>query len=387
MIYYCWNEACRHWKYVLISALQIAIILFLVVVLITTVKVPLQKYLPLREALEGQGTKVFYSEAGLLDEAHLQEVFASIAKGERFIAVQTGFVSVGEKEVKFFAYDEQISKYKPELYQGKWYTDGNAPKGTIPAVVSSNSLGLKVGDTIEVTNAGKTYRVYISGMLYSDSLVYAPERCNIDDSAMDLYSPIEGVALYLSQKDVKEASWEYFYAPMVIFCYEDGISRDERSANVAKLSKEGFEGGRSLPEVSTITKGELWQKMSSTLPLLLAAILLISFSIAGQVTVQTLKNLSSYGIMYTCGMDWNRCMIINVVQAVLSSAFGFFMMLAVQRIISLSEYGSELLFELGVWQEVGCMIVVVYIAVISAVFPYGVLRRNPPSEVLRTARA
>lgn len=394
MIYFGFCECMKRYKELFLAALELAVVMFLTVVVISTLLEPMRRYLPFRHLLSGNGVCGILNGDEITDEKDLRKVLAAMNKVDDYLVCwETSFFEVEEERMyNGLAYDERLSEYHPMLASGEWFTDAKKRKGMLNAVVTDGGLGLSTGDCITVNNGYGECQIYICGELSRGASYFYPNHYSVDDSIFDKYKITEkqhseGVGTYLlfAQDDAEKIGGNYALGPQIFVHYREDITTEELAENWKKLALAGFRGSDiEILREKTFTK--LSQKIMVILPVAVAAIILVSLSLACFSAIRTRRQLRTYGIFFCCGMKWSGGLWMNVFHSVLSGILGFLLMFIARNVMIFFGFGKMILFSLEEWQLFGCLGILLYSTMLTVCIPAILIRRYQPVDVLRTAR-
>lgn len=392
MFYLGFTEVYNHWKRSLLMALQVALLMLLTVSLVTTYWTQSEKYRPFQEFLSGKGIIVVpysgYGNAGGIDK--YLEGFQKL-KGYQYVAKSYVTITEGTGRLEVYGYDELTSSYIPPMAEGEWYTE--AKQGDyINVVVSYNPYGLKAGDDVSFTYVDREFTFHICGVMADGASAYQANENIKEPSFFDFFHMYGSedisypeYALFMSMEDMASIEMDFVQGRSMI-AFEDDITYDELEANKEYAEKIGVTFMYSFDDIREATEPIIKNKVYEILPTALSAFVLITFGVACLVSVDTLVNLKSYAVYYTCGMRWRQCLGVSAVQSLITGVLGFLLMVLLGNTVLIGYEDNLFLFELGGVQLLACGFILLYIVVLSAVIPYFILRRNQPVDVLRDAK-
>ncbi len=395
MIYFGFCECMKRYKELFLAALELAVVMFLTVVVISTLLEPMRRYLPFRHLLSGKGVHGTLDGDDIVVEKDLRKALANLNKVDDYLVCwETNFFDSEDLDLGYLglAYDERLSDYHPVLASGEWYTDAKKRDGVLNAVVTDGRLGLSTGDLITLKNAYGDCKIYICGELSRGASYFYPNVFHVNDSIFDKYrvtekQQTEGIETFLlfSQEDAMRFGGPYALGSLVFIHYSDDITDEEMAENGKKLALMGFKGNDiELLRERTFTK--LSQKIMVILPVAVASVILVSLSLACFSAIRTRRQLRTYGIFFCCGMKWSGGLWMNVFHSVLSGGLGFLLMITARNVMRHLGIGKMILFSLEKWQLLGCLGIVLYSTMITVCIPAVLIRKYQPVDVLRTAK-
>ncbi len=391
MLYIGICEILKNWKQTLLMALQIGLIMFLTVATVTIYREQSVKYSYLKDTLNKKGLVAGFFTTDVNEAGGIDKYMKIKQLSEVHYAFDVDF-KMGDADnagsVRVLAYDELLSKYKPELSEGKWFTKKSGSGKMIEAVVSANKYGIKYGDTIEFGYGERTINVHICGVLADEANIYSQTTgLSIDYSVFDFYSSYDaeredgGGILFTSLEELEEAGIKpYYYGNFW------GVFSENASENFIKKTVNEFGQSGVVIEFSDLrerTEGIINRKMSEILPVVLGALILVVLSIACLSAIDTLTSRKSYAVFFSCGMRWEKGMYIAMIKAAITCLLGAVVMFLLRFISVLAKLDKTFLFKLGLWQIFACVCVALLMVAVSALVSRYLLRNNQPVDILR----
>lgn len=387
-------ELLKNWKQTLLMALQIGLIMFLTVVAVTIYREQTVRYRYIKDYLHKDGMVLSVDGSEINNAGGAEEYFEGFGIDEYHHVTQFQlFLDIKwEKYFYGYAYDEFLSRYEPKLSEGVWFTKAPKTEGVIEGVISKKTFDAKLGDTVELSYYGDTIKVHICGILDEETSIFgAIDGFSVYDSFFDLYRNFNSeredteVLILLSLEDLEEALG-YHPTPwgIVLATFKEDLSEAEKEKKLSDLKKSSI-----LIDFATLrgrTESEINSKMAEIMPIFIGAFFLVVLSITSMSAVDTMTSLQSYAVFFACGMKWKKGMYINALKSIMTCFIGAVVMFLLYYISILTKLNETILFELGPWQILSCVLVCLFMVIVSCIMPRQILKNNQPAEVLRESR-
>lgn len=385
-MYFGFVECCNHWKRTVLLAIQVALLMFLAVILVTTYETQMAKYKPFQEVLGGKG-HVVYTVTGFGAAGGIDEYFDGLVKLRAYQYFVSTVVDVGGITFHVGGLSEEAGSYIPPLQAGVWYTEAEG-FCEIPVVISPNPLGIGVGDVFTFEVGDGTAEARVCGVLEQGASVFYSSHYGPDSDLFDFYQIYDPeifdkeYGIFLSGEALLEAGgWP---SGQVYIRYEDEISQSEYEKNERYLRDLDANFVEDSSVIRENTERVIRMKILDLLPVMIGAFVLTSFGITCLMAVDTLVNLKAYAVFYTCGMRWRQCIGISGFSALLTGIIGFALMVFLGNLALIIFEDNLFLFELGLSQLLACGGVLMYMILLAGIMPALILRKNPPVTVLKT---
>jgi hypothetical protein len=296
-----------------------------------------------------------------------------------------------ENSIDVIGYDKYAGGYVPKLTEGRWYTDCKE-EGVIPVVVVANKYNFSVGDTVSLKDYNSTsYSFYICGIMTNGEYCYDVYNTTENESVYEFFNAYDSTVMdeidciFVTDKAYIE-QYEAFSTPSqkIMVSYNDDITDEEISENVNYLKHHGAVYQWSNEEILNNTKAAILKKILVILPLTIGTMILMTLSLATVTMIDVTTSLKSYAIFYICGMKWSKSLVISFFRMILISVLGLAFMEIFYNLTILTNIGSYLQFSHGLAQWIGCLMVFIYILLVSLGISVFELRKKQPYAVLRS---
>lgn len=404
MLYFSINHILLKWKHTLIQALEIAVIMFMGVIIITTFFHQSKKYEPFREILKGEGVRLCgHMHFSSLDSdfSEIEEIMSSLKKasGYSYTAFESVYVS-GLYNIGFqmIGFDKQLAQYKPAMKEGVWYTDYT--DDGYPVVVTENEYGIKTGDVFDLylmdDNGDITINVVtvtVCGVMrngegyYSGSSYVYPGDINAyykvfdsDTNFWDKDTPL----MFFALENMQELKFGNVDRGVFIE-YDDSITEEEKEYNEDVLTSFNCVTN-SYEEMRESSMATIMEKLMEVIPIAIGLLFFITVNIICNSSMDTNKNLWEYAVYFMTGMRWGNIIVMKILEGIITGVFGLAMMFLLSQTIIATILPEGFLFSMGTYQWGFCALVIVYEIVVSVIVPVFVIKKNQPVDVLREAR-
>ncbi len=396
------KDLLMKWKGTLISALEIAIIMYLGVIIISTYFLQSQKYQPYSEMFKSEGVRT-YQETWLgssyTDHEGLDQIVSSLDKVKNVhYTLWDSVYLYGLSNMKFeiIGYDETMADYNPDMKEGVWYTDyvGDEP---LVAVITENTYGLGLGEYIDIFSYDENgepqgpVTAYVCGILrngeeYIYGNMFMSHGSMLDyytvydaeKNAIDLDNPI----IFMSLEDMERNRIGIIDCGFFIQ-YEDDITKEEVTSNEDILTDTGVIN--TFEQLREGSLDEIMKKLMVIIPIAFGALFFVTISIACNSAIDTNKTLKDYAIYYICGMKWSGIIVMRLINGITTGVLAGMIMYIISQLIARTSFGKDIVFEMGQYQWMCCLAIILYSIIISLFIPVIIINKNKPVSILKEA--
>lgn len=395
MLYISLCELMKNWKKTLLMAFQIGLIMFLSVMAVTTYMKQTERYNYLKDFMHQGGAAVIFETPMVINDAGGIDKYMkrNVAVDEYHYVYFNNFSLDKEYKQKFkvYCYDELLSEYVPDIAEGVWYTEAEKKEGVLNVVITENPYGLKVGDTREMIIDGEWRKVYVCGKLADGAAFYTTDRYRYDQTVLDYYYSYEPARenssyyMFTSVKQVDELGISGVPFGRILVSFKEGISDDLKEAGLNQLASSG-NIVVDFKDLTERTESEINSKMVEIIPVIAGAFVLICLCIISISAIDTFSSVKSYAILYTCGMEWKSGMAVGAMKSAMTCVLSVPVMLMIYYITKLTGLEEKILFEFGGVQIFTCVIICIFMILLSCIMPSSILKSNQPADVLRKSK-
>lgn len=406
----------------LLTVLQLAAALLVTAVMVSAVGLRFRRYTPFKEFFGGQGQYVFYASGmtyvnSLFDENMNLCPIETAEEFSRELSAEVETVGIheiifgphleaepgvdGRTTVQQFACDDAIiSAYTPDIAEGRWLHPSQRE-----AVISYNDTEHRVGDTIQVSVyyyldnnpeineiaflraeefkivgrlANGAYIPGIGGVNTEDFRVwYRPWSSESEENPLVLFSYEALEALDNTHKLLMP------YTGAVLMRYPERIPQEQLLQD-QKLLAVGADWVWDLEELDENSRAYLYSEVYKLLPIIVMLMLLVTVSSISSTAISTRKRLRDYAVFSLSGLPWSRCIVINLVQS-LMTAGGAALLAAVGAVVlRLTALRETFYVSFGIKQMLICSALILLYLAVSLMMPWVMLRKNSVREILKT---
>lgn len=310
---------------------------------------------------------------------------------------------MGELRTCLVYNDYSMEKLTPRLLEGELIGSNQSQDGVMQVLISENSMGVGVGDVIEVEffnyygekvkMPAKVTGIVASGqkLLFGNGVMISKSMDTNDIFGTYSYEQLEYALLITTEDEfakVPEKVVEMNNRCIVKF--KDNITKEERDANfqmvISYEHEHGNIGTEVFPEMTKMVERqqkEIKAIMIKYVPLTVAVCVLIGGCIICMVSIKNANSMKYYACLYICGMPYQTASIMSAVEMTISCILGMIIAVTVIILQNKMVLFGEINCELGAGQ-VGIMAVICIVIILSTFFKTRkTLKERSPMNVLR----
>ena len=388
------KEFRRHIYTNLFIALQLAAVLFIVILCISGVYSRIELYTPVKEYLECDGAYTADVKIMTEDGKRLEELVPEIDRYIGAYMLELGR-DIGDVGLCYAYDDEIIEHYTPKLSEGVWL-DEKIRDGKLCAVINFDS-GYKLGDT--VTKQYSYYReddvtfsdpetidveFVIVGRLMKDAMVFGlnPSTSKNDDHRA-LYSEYKGkdTILLCSQTAAENKGVGCYRVGHQLVIFKDGLSDEQSQAAVAEINKL-TDFAMPLSELRAASQRYVYEQLIRLAPILISVVMLIFVSTVAITTLNMKMNMRTSAIYALHGCTMKGCSMIYLINSLIVAAISVMLCTAFMNILALKGFFEKTVVTVDIHTVIGCAGVCGAFLVCSLVSPVIGLGRASIKEQL-----
>ncbi len=391
MFYFSLNAMLMKWKSVLLNVVEIAIILYLGVIIISTYFLQSRKYEPYRKLLKSQGVRVYFGEGEQEEKISLLSKVESIHYTVTFSVYANG---VSSSQFRLRGMDEMMAAYKPDMEDGIWFADYRG-KEPLAVTVTENPYGIKTGDYVDIfidgENGPEYVSAYVSGVFRNGEEYVDGNTYKHPGSIQDYYFPYnsetvpadkENPLIFMNLEDAERLRSNCMEMGVYIE-YAPDITDEEIKANEDILTETA-----SINTFEELRKNSLeiiTKKIAVITPIAVGALLFVTMSVICSSAIDTSRELKNYAIFFIHGMKWRDIVRIKLIEAVTEGLLSLAVMYIISRLVNAAVLGKNIVFEMGRIQLLYCFGIIIYMAAVSVIVPAAIVNKSKPAGVLRDA--
>lgn len=396
------SEYIRHGKRNLFIVLQIALLLFVLCVSITTLLSEYDLYRPVRDMNGKKG--IYVSSFGYHGETP-ERIAAGMKKVDSVYtwASTSLVIKKGEDSVTTAVYPQYVmNDFEPSLEEGQWIGKAQTGDDVMPVVISRNPYGWKTGSVIsfqyyDETGTAHDIQARVTGVLEEGTRVIGHgfgQGGIYHNDYRDLFSSYryeqeQSVLVMVAQEQAEKAGIPYTFNQDHFIVYRDDITKDEQEQN-SQMLKNNL--GMGMEETTRDTPLEIFMENSNHqiqrellmyLPIVVCVLVITVISLINVCTLNMADDLYHNAIFSLLGLPWKQCSVFSLIQSAFSAFLSvvlFLVLLIFTVKLKLTEY---LLVGLS-RASMGVMAAaLIFLCAIHYAVPYAILSRKQPVDVLR----
>ncbi len=400
MIYLGFNNLFKNWKQAIITAMEMAVIMLLVVITVSIYNKQSKTYDVFSDLITGKGVEIFSGDTLEFyvtdDGTYNMSDFLSYLKDvdKCVFSLNKQLYIDGEDTCITIGLDDVMKSYEPEMLEGRWLGDGDE----IEAVITENDLGINVGDVIDLVDynddvfAGML-EVKICGIIKNGSYVYKGESMTSPESVDTMFtvhdaknSSVDAQMPYLyMSKSLLESSFDRVsVCNSVLIKYNDDISAENLKSNDEFISS--ICSFNEFEDINENSLSAIKKKMETIIPLAVCVFLLVSITMIITSVISTYEEKEMYAVCFVCGMKWSGIFFIKLIESIINVMMGLCVFFIINNVVFATKLNK--LFEIKFYvSEVyiicGLLIFLILIRTFSA---YISIRKNSCSDLIRKAK-
>lgn len=304
-------------------------------------------------------------------------------------------------------YDSDIVEaYKPQIERGRWLQNKDCNSKVVEAVITPNDLNLDVGSVFYITKSAdgnplpQKITVEIVGVLADNADIIHNGVNPFKGPDKDLrdcyfrYSSEYYNKLYIMyiKEDLNNTEYEmfgrrYVSTPAVErmqFISFDGLS-EEAVSNIndcLKSPKCITSNMIEMDEFTVNSKAYIWSQLNEVIPVFIGLLVLVFTSVVCVSSLTTKNQLRNYAVYYILGLKWNDCVKIQCLQQILLQITAFIITIAGYLFVYFNDKLKDTVINVGIPQLTGCFLYLVFVALISVIMPYSILKKKTPKTIM-----
>ncbi len=405
MVLLSMGEYMRRLARNLFLAVQMAVLLFVLMVTVATVGREYGKY----RMVEGfSGSRGIMVEAPFYYGAAPDEIVSGM-RGIRQVLTwgRASFMPLDElDEYKAVVYpDQAIDGYTPELQSGVWLDRADKNDGCLDIVISDNSLGWKTGDTFPLgyyDASAKRHEipVRVIGMLEEGAEIVGR---NFGSAGIyhydyrDIYSTYrfeqeQRVLIMAEREEALAAGVGATYNQEYFIVYEDGISDGAVSANERRLRRnlghgaDGTEIVSDFEEYMGNSRHEWQRNLLMYVPVFLSLLVIAGVSLANVCMLNSLEDMHQNAVFSVLGLPWRKCAVIPLVQSLFTAVLAVLLCAVLVMLVYAAGLASYVNLDVSGAFFAWSAVLLAVLCLLQYAVPYILLRRHRPADALTLSR-
>ena len=343
------RECKKEWPKHIPMVLQMACILFLTIVSVSTVIYRFSYFLPFANYWNHDGFVFYADTVQMYEEDFYQEMtgVTDVALSYRYTGLKLNI------ENPLIYSDKLLERYTPPLKSGKLVLSD--PADPLPNVLVNESSGYRVGDEIRFYQIQYEYTyddegnvtdsrekeptesdyqsLRVSGVYGDNTKLLLMNGGAVDSELADyrtIYNDISslqsgGCTILMSESEAKkywnnQEHYAVFGIGMVM--YEDGLDSSVKRANLEAFTSKNVSQNWTLNNRDLYKDSHTYcfQQVYTMMPFMIGILILFFLSMISVNSVSAVRKLRTYTIYRVCGMPWGKCLSIAAYKSLLITA-------------------------------------------------------------------
>lgn len=399
MLFLAMSSYIKHIKRNLFVIIQIAVLLFVLAVTVSTINHEYKYYRPVSHLNGEEGFVIsvsgYYGETKEQLVRNMQKVKAVYSWGSG------GFTVPEDQEycTNLSYPDDLIEKYSPDLQSGEWLNNTTEIKDELDIVISENPYGWKVGSKIELeyysNQTPQIVKANVIGVLEEGTSVIGEGigSQSINSDYRDLfttyrYEQEQQLLILAKESQLKSLNIPLTYNQMHFVVYEPDITETQKTGNesILKTNLGDIPDTTSFFKMSDFMSAsvhEIQRTIFMYLPLFICVFLVTLISLINVCMLNTSDDLRQHVIYSLLGLSWKRNRILFIIQGLftvfLSLSLSLFCIMLVEKTRLRLYLFAQM--NMGTWMcLIGVMLLLLFV---TYQVPTSILKKNKPVELLR----
>lgn len=392
----------------ILTILQMTVAFLILITMISTIVSRFKHYTPIKEFLNSKG--YFYNikyainpETGMTlrttDEIH------DLIEGEDVVAAQytpwLTYLSDQEAESqnnsydspqdKFISYDDKFAEiFTPELESGRWFDLNKPVEDTIQVVVSKNNYGLKTGDLVNLYCFETEVKAEIIGMLKDDTKIIdqstrSTEKIDYRNFYNDFKLEREEAPVFIMlQKELIDKDVVMQLDGNVFVTYPDDASSEVIEKGNQKMNQLRSAYTSSTENMKKNSLEYIFSQIYDLMPIFICVFILTLVGAVSTSALSAKRQLKNYAVYYICGLKWRQCAAVNFFSSLTCVLISFTLSIGSAFAAKATGLLGRTVIELGLWQILGCAVVIVVYMILSIILPLNIIGSSTPNQVLKS---
>lgn len=267
-----------------------------------------------------------------------------------------------------------VSDYTPKISQGKWLDEldeyGKNNLNTIPVVLPYTIKNVNIGDKISINNK---ITVEIIGIMEN------PYYCNfLGGSGLNTNYVMKNAyeVIYPTLITLSDYLEDFLYEDLSPLISEAVILKDQKYELQAYSSLNSHYLCSTFTDVLHRGENEAFGQVRALSPFIIFLLLVAITGMIGCISINTLKNLNFYSILYINGASARKCVIISLLYTSIYVFISFVLYL-----------GVFLLFQksMCLYNLIAIVIIITLLLSLSLI-PYRILKKHPAVEIFNNTK-
>lgn len=336
--------------------------------------IPFEYYMPQTELSENNTDTVSLKELN----------YSELAKLNGKFTVGNGGFYFDSKEIgQYYSYNKELLDIFP-LHISRGHTFSYDSHSYIEAIALEKPDGIKLNEIFDIgiiqSGVTKKVKVKLVGVLQQPAMVL-DFNSGGDISFSNLFQNIrkdetDAYTFIFNENDLKNFDITTIQSDNELLLFDSNITPQEYAQNKKILFKTG--NTINYTELKENQDGGINYTIEKYVPVFLFALIISVMGMIGVNIINTTENLKTYNILFICGLKWQQCIGITVINTARNIVYAGIPISVVLFLIryNLPVYGT-LYFTYRSFLY--CWIILILYACISLLAPLIILKRCKPS--------
>ncbi|MCD7811701.1 MAG: hypothetical protein LUG91_07620 [Ruminococcus sp.] len=372
------------------------VVFVIVISMVSTIVSRFKYYTPIKDLLNSKGYFYYIDNAinpqtgATLRET--EELYELLDGEENILAAYTPWLSYVDDSSAFVSYDDAfIECYTPDLESGQWFDLSMDQSEVVQVVVSQNPYGFKVGDIIEFDNGyGYTINAEIIGILKEGTklmgfTVPADNKYDCQSAYISYSYEIEEKTLFIfSQKGLIDKEIVIQLDGPVFVTFPEDTTNEALENNNSIMKQMMTLSVIPLNEMKSNSMDFIFSQLYTLFPILVCILILTLVGAISTSALSAKRQLRNYAVYYICGLKWKQCAVINLFSSLICILISFALSIIAAFIAKATGILGDTVISLGVWQILGCVVIMIIYVLFSIILPLNIIGNNTPNKILKS---
>ncbi len=383
------------------TAFQLTVILVLIIAVVSSVQSRISLYAPVSDCFEKKG---IYTSGYMNDVYTEEDLIESFPEIDRIVTAHLpeATIDIGRdyKSTVQLSYTEKtIEKYKPIMKSGEWFTEKQIKnQDVIYSVIYDETERYKVGDRYNLKYSyylpedldfqnpkEKNLTVEIIGVLDKNSMIFGLEtEFSLSDDFRNLYTTPQRnendfIALYCDEQ-IEKADIPLIMYGTKLITYSDDLDDEEADALTTEISN--YATNISMKTFGERSQSYVYSEILKLFPLLICVLLLVVVSTVSISALNVKGGLKAFAIYYICGLRRGQCLMICLINSILTSVMACAATVIALNISSITGFISETVVSVNSTSIIFCIAVIAFQIAISMVMPVILMNKGSLKDTI-----
>lgn len=397
----------------LLIILEMTTAMIVFAVMISSILIRYTYYEPLKDLFESNGyfalLRFEYENKEKNNLVHGAELGDYIGNPEKVISTSTPVIwsipseNYDSLPICMSYSDEAIERFPPKLKNGRWLNTSDKAEG-IEVVISDNPFGWEVGDTLELCFYGggdNYYPAKIVGEIEKDAKIFGlgtrldkEHDFNLCYSVYDYdYEEVPLMLFSSEYLDTVEVPLDVDPPAEIVqhpggvhlIVYDSDTSPDvlkEGQRMLGEMAEIGSAYTETFETLEPNSRKYLYMQVYNLLPIIISILILTFVSSVSSTAISTRERLRAYSIFYICGLRWDQCIWINMIQSAVISVISLVLAFAGMFVIGFTPLGEMVTIVWSGWLFAAAIGLAILYMLVSMLMPVIIIRKSSPKEIL-----